>query len=62
MAIKVNQFSIKAKINDQKKRERYGDETVLESGKTEDAEMEEKLIQKCFDRVVEYLKSEKERF
>ena len=62
MAIKVNQFSIKAKINDQKKRERYGDETALESGKTEDAEMEEKLIQKCFDRVVEYLKKEKERF
>ena len=62
MAINVNQFSIKAKINDQKKRERYGDEKVLESGKTEDAEMEEKLIQKCFDRVVEYLKSEKERF
>ena len=62
MAIKVNQFSIKAKINDQKKRERYRDEPAIESGKTEDAEMEEKLIQKCFDRVVEYLKKEKERF
>ena len=62
MAIKVNQFSIKAKINDQKKRERYGDKSETESGKTKDAEMEEKLIQKCFDRVVEYLKSEKERF
>jgi hypothetical protein len=62
MAIKVNQFSIKAKINDQKKRERYRDKTVIESGERKDAEMEEKLIQKCFDRVVEYLKSEKERF
>ena len=62
MAIKVNQFSIKAKINDQKKRERYVDESEIESDKTKDAEMEEKLIQKCFDRVVEYLKSEKERF
>ena len=62
MAIKVNQFSIKAKINDQKKRERYGDKSEIESGKTRDAEMEEKLIQKCFDKVVEYLKSEKERF
>ena len=49
MAIKVNQFSIKAKINDQKKRERYGDKSEIESGKTKDAEMEEKLIQKCFD-------------
>ena len=62
MGIKVNQFSIMAKVNDQKKKEHFGDETASEAETKKDVGMEEELIQKCFDKVVEYLKNEKDRF
>jgi len=62
MGIKVNQFSIMAKVNDQKKKEYFGDETISKAETKKDLGMEEELIQKCFDKVVEYLKSEKDRF
>ncbi len=60
MGIKVNQFSIKAKVNDQSKTEHFGKKH--ESQLTKDQGMEEELIQKCFDKVVDYLKNEKDRF
>jgi len=51
-----------AKVNDQKKKEHFGDETASEVETKKDLGMEEELIQKCFDKVVEYLKNEKDRF
>jgi hypothetical protein len=62
MAIKVNQFSIKAKVNDQNKTEHFGNESASESVTKKDVGKEEELIQKCFDKVVDYLKNEKDRF
>ena len=53
MAIKVNQFSIKAKVNDQNKTEYFGNESASESVTKKDVGKEEELIQKCFDKVVD---------
>ena len=62
MAIKVNQFSIKAKVNDQNKTEHFVNESASDSVTKKDVGKEEELIQKCFDKVVDYLKNEKDRF
>tara|TARA_B110000046_G_scaffold185530_1_gene227564 strand:- start:7070 stop:7258 length:189 start_codon:yes stop_codon:yes gene_type:complete len=62
MGIKVNQFSIKSRINDENSKEIFGGKQK-DSGQTKmDDEFENDLILKCVERVVDYIKSEKDRF
>ena len=60
MAIKVNQFSIKAQVNDEVVSESFGEKESSEPTQMNE-EMEQELIQKCFEKVLDYLKNEKDR-
>lgn len=61
MAIKVNQFSIKAQVNDEVVSESFGEKESSEPIQMNE-EMEQELIQKCFEKVLDYLKNEKDRY
>ena len=61
MAIKVNQFSIKAQVNDEVVSESFGEKESSETTQMNE-EMEQELIQKCYEKVLDYLKNEKDRY
>jgi hypothetical protein len=61
MPIKVNQFSISAKINDQQSSQTFP-EKQPSSGTNLSKKAKEELIQQCLDKVVDYINNERNRF
>tara|TARA_X000001036_G_scaffold381838_1_gene374154 strand:+ start:1384 stop:1572 length:189 start_codon:yes stop_codon:yes gene_type:complete len=62
MGIKVNQFSIKSRINDDNSKETFGGNRIDSGNNKIDDEFQNELIQKCVEKVLDHLKGEKERF
>ena len=62
MGIKVNQFSIKSRINDEKSKDTFGINEKYSDIHKMDDDFQNELIQKCIEKVLDHLKGEKERF
>jgi hypothetical protein len=61
MPIKVNQFSIKAKVNDQQLGNNAGGGSSGSTGKLSKNGKAE-IIQLCMDKMIDYLNNERNRF